>query len=44
MFRPIAAAAKIRIWVAIDIVASEPSWVNGNRNATTNAARISTFL
>ena len=43
MFRPIAVAAKIRIWVAIDMFASEPCWVNGNRNATTKAARMSTL-
>ena len=38
MFRPRAVAAKIRICVAIDMLASEPSWVNGKRNATRNAA------
>ena len=38
MFSPIAVAAKMRIEVAIDMFASEPPWVNGNRNATTNAA------
>ena len=43
MFRPIAVAAKMITWVAIDMFASEPSCVNGNRNATTNAARISTL-
>ena len=38
MFRPSAVAAKISTWVAIDMLASEPSWVNGKRNATTKAA------
>ena len=38
MFRPSAVAAKIRICVAIDMLASEPSWVNGKRNATRKAA------
>ena len=38
MFRPRAVAAKIRICVAIDMLASEPFWVNGNRNATRKAA------
>ena len=39
MFRPMAVAAKIRIWVAIDMLASEPFWVNGNRNATSEGRR-----
>ena len=43
MFRPIAVAAKMITWVAIDMLASEPPWVNGNRNATTKADRISTL-
>jgi hypothetical protein len=44
MLRPIAAAAKMITCVAMDMFASEPPWVKGNKNATTNAARISTFL
>ena len=44
MFRPIAVAAKTSTWVAIDMFASEPFWVNGNRNATRKADSVSTFL
>ena len=42
MFSPIAVAAKMRIEVAIDMLASEPPWVNGKRNATANAPRVMT--
>ena len=42
MFRPSAVAAKMMTWVAIDMFASEPPWVNGNRNATTKAPSMST--
>ena len=44
MFRPIAVAAKMITWVAIDMLASEPPWVNGKAKATTKADRISTRL
>ena len=37
MLRPIATAAKTRTLTAIDMLASEPSWVNGTANATTKA-------
>ena len=44
MFSPMAAAAKMITCVAMDMFASEPPWVKGNKKATTKAARISTFL
>ena len=44
MFSPMAVAAKMITWVAIDMFASEPSWVNGKAKATTKADRISTRL
>ena len=43
MFSPMAVPAKMITWVAIDMFASEPSWVNGKAKATTKADRISTL-
>jgi hypothetical protein len=39
MLRPRAVVAKMSTWVAIDMFASDPFWVNGNRKATAKAAR-----
>ena len=43
ILRPIAVAAKMITCVAIDILASDPSWVNGKRKATTKAAKVKTL-
>ena len=42
MFRPRAVVAKMSTWVAMDMFASDPFWVNGNRKATAKAPRVMT--
>ena len=42
MFSPSAVVAKMSTWVAMDMFASEPPWVNGKRNATATAPSMST--
>ena len=44
MFRPIAVAAKMMTWVAMDMLALDPPCVNGKANAAMKVARSRTRL
>ena len=44
MLSPIAVVAKMSTCEAIDMFASDPSWVKGNANAVMKAARVRTRL